>query len=128
MGTPCLLLYGVNLRKLVSFYNSLFNIAAYEQLSTSGFCSLSSSVISFHEGCVYIGAGVSTACKSYCDNDNMCKGYDYSVDYSVDYIAQCGLYTSSSCPAGTIKSAAGNTGELVNFAFASWSGCFKKIR
>ena len=118
------IIHGVNLRNPVRFYCFIFNIATYEQLSTTGYCSLSTTVSQLHENCIYQGAGVSTVCKSYCDNDNMCKGYDYRETGT----AQCCFYTTASCPSGITMAKAniGNTGVLVNYASSSWSGCFKK--
>ena len=115
-------IHGVNLRKLVRFYISIFNVAAYQRLSTSGICSLSPTASQLHDRCIYTGSGISTACKSYCDNDNVCNGYDYSTSSS-----QCCFYTTASCPSSTTQSHFGNTGVLVNYDNAAWSGCFKRI-
>ena len=62
-------------------------------------------------------------CKTYCDNDSSCKGYDFHTDQ------RCILYTTASCPSGLTKYSSGNVGEFIPGGYSSsgWSGCYAKI-
>ena len=64
----------------------------------------------------------------YCDSDDNCKGYDYSVDGSSLY-PDCALATVSDCPDECEKNrygGGGNTGSIVNFDEDNVSGCYIK--
>ena len=84
--------------------------------------------IDIHEYC-YDHDGVTgeegAVCKSYCDTDSSCKGYDFKNND-----VGCIIYTTSSCPNGFFKHERGNTGEFIpgGYSLPGWSGCYKKIR
>ena len=68
-------------------------------------------------------ANVQTECKSHCDSEDHCKGYDFSIDY-----LECAFYTVSSCPAECKKNE-GDAGDLTNSpdVFGEFSGCYIKL-
>ncbi len=65
-------------------------------------------------------------CKSHCDNDRNCKGYDYMLSHGGPWGERCRFFTTSSCPGACIKMNIGRTGNIVNKPFVKWSGCFIK--
>ena len=67
-------------------------------------------------------ANVQTECKSHCDSEDHCKGYDFSIDY-----LECAFYTVSSCPAECNKENIGYIGDIINIPSPGDSGCHVKF-
>ena len=72
-------------------------------------------------------ANYKTLCKSHCDDDVGCMGYDFFVD---ETWVECYFYTDSKspCPNDCEKLSEGNKGLLVNDPVedTSYSGCYIK--
>lgn len=85
---------------------------------------------SSHEYCkcatnITIG-NVQTECKSYCDKDYYCKGYDFFDPRDFAYLKSA-FHTVSSCPAECNKMSIGDTGDLINQPHPDFSGCHIKL-
>ena len=64
-------------------------------------------------------------CKSYCNNDKNCKGYDHWIPTDAG-TPECRLFTTSSCSNGCVKTK-GHTGIISNIPYSARSGCYIKL-